>query len=326
MILVVGDVMDDLVVRPLGPLVPRSDTPAHMERHPGGSGANTAAWLGVLGAEVRFAGRVGLADLRRHARALEALRRRRAPGGRRPHADRQHRRPRPRPLDVHRPRGQPRPRRATTCPTTCSRASTTCTSRATRCWRRARASAVLDLVARAGVPWSVDPASHAFVADTPFLEWTAGASVCFPNEDEARVLGDGLADAYEVVVLKRGREGVRVLRRGAEPVDVPAATAAAVDQTGAGDAFAAGYLAALVRGEDDAACARAAVARRDRGGRPPRRPAAVRPAPRLAGGGSQRRSPPPEVRGPRLPFAPPGPATRRPAALPRCPGRAAPQT
>ena len=60
-------------------------------------------------------------------------------------------------------------------------------------------------------------------------------------------------------MLKRGREGVRVLRRGAEPVDVPATTAAAVDQTGAGDAFAAGYLAALVRGEDDAACARAAV-------------------------------------------------------------------
>jgi hypothetical protein len=66
------------------------------------------------------------------------------------------------------------------------------------------------------VPWSVDPASHAFVADTPFLEWTAGASACFPNEDEARVLGDGLAEAYEVVVLKRGREGVRVLRRGSE--------------------------------------------------------------------------------------------------------------
>jgi sugar/nucleoside kinase (ribokinase family) len=109
------------------------------------------------------------------------------------------------------------------------------------------------------VPWSVDPASAAFVAGRPFLEWTAGATVCFPNEDEARVLGDGLADAYEVVVLKRGREGVRVLRRGAEPVDVPAATGVAVDQTGAGDAFAAGYLAALVRGEDDAACAQAAV-------------------------------------------------------------------
>ena len=42
-------------------------------------------------------------------------------------------------------------------------------------------------------------------------------------------------------------------------VDVPAATVAAVDQTGAGDAFAAGYLAALVQGQDDVACARAAV-------------------------------------------------------------------
>ena len=65
------------------------------------------------------------------------------------------------------------------------------------------------------------------MADTPFLEWTEGASVCFPNEDEAEVLGETLADAYEVVVLKRGREGVRILRRGAPAVDVPPATAAA---------------------------------------------------------------------------------------------------
>ena len=120
-------------------------------------------------------------------------------------------------------------------------------------------AAVLDLIARGGVPWSVDPASAAFVADTPFLEWTAGASVCFPNEDEADALGNGLTDAYEVVVLKRGREGVRVLRRGADAVEVPAATGAAVDQTGAGDAFAAGYIAALVQGEDDLGCAQAAV-------------------------------------------------------------------
>ena len=133
--------------------------------------------------------------------------------------------------------------------------------------------AVLDLVARAGVPWSVDPASSAFVADTPFLEWTAGASVCFPNEDEADVLGDGMTDAYEVVVLKRGREGVRVLRRGAAAVDVPATTVAAVDQTGAGDAFAAGYLAALVQGQDDVACAQAAVrAATEAVGRPGARP------------------------------------------------------
>ena len=136
-------------------------------------------------------------------------------------------------------------------------------------------TAVLELVARAGVPWSVDPASSAFVADTPFLEWTAGASLCFPNEDEAQVLGDGMADAYEVVVLKRGREGVRVVRRGAEPVDVPASTAVAVDQTGVGDAFAAGYLAAHAQGADDRACAAGGGSRGRRGGQPPRRAAAL---------------------------------------------------
>ena len=111
-------------------------------------------------------------------------------------------------------------------------------------------------------------------------------------------------------MLKRGREGVRVLRRGADPVDVPAATAAAVDQTGAGDAFAAGYLAALVRGEDDAACARAAVRAATEAVGRPGRPAAVGRCSALLGGDSRpgiegeegRRSRP---RGPPLAARPP---------------------
>jgi sugar/nucleoside kinase (ribokinase family) len=257
-ILVVGDVMDDLVVRPLGPLVARSDTPAHMERHPGGSGANTAAWLGVLGADVRFAGRVGLADLRRHARALEAcgVDARLAGDARTPTGsivvlahDR----------SMFTDRGANLALCRDDLPDDLLEGVEHVHVSGYSLLEEGPRTAVLDLIARGGVPWSVDPASHAFVANTAFLEWTAGASVCFPNEDEARVLGDRLAAAYEVVVLKRGSEGVRVLRRGAEPVDVPAATAAAIDQTGAGDAFAAGYLAALVRGDDDATCARAAV-------------------------------------------------------------------
>jgi sugar/nucleoside kinase (ribokinase family) len=258
-ILVVGDVMDDLIVRPLGPLVARSDTPAHMERHPGGSGANTAAWLGALGADVRFAGRVGVADLRRHARALEACGVDARLAG-----------------DAHTPTGSI---------VVLAHDRSMFTDRGANVdlvredlpddllegvdhvhvsgyslLEPGPRAAVLDLVARTGgVPWSVDPASAAFVAGTRFLEWTAGATVCFPNEDEAEVLGAGLADAYAVVVLKRGREGVRVLRRGTPAVDVPASTVAAVDQTGAGDAFAAGYLAALLQGQDDTACAQAAV-------------------------------------------------------------------
>jgi sugar/nucleoside kinase (ribokinase family) len=242
--------------------VARSDTPAEMERHPGGSGANTAAWLGSLGAPVRFAGRVGLAALRRHAAALERYG-----------------------VDA-RLSGDPRTQTGRIVVLTHDRSMFT--DRGANLalgsddlgdelldgithihvsgyalLQEPTRSAVLDLVRRAGLPWSVDPGSSAFVRDTPFLEWTAGATICFPNEDEVLVLGDAVdaavADVYEVLVLKRGSRGARVRRRGAEPVDVPAEPAAPVDPTGAGDAFAAGFLAAVLRGEDDAGCARAGV-------------------------------------------------------------------
>jgi sugar/nucleoside kinase (ribokinase family) len=258
-ILVVGDVMDDLVVRPLGPIVARSDTPAEMERHPGGSGANTAAWLGHLGAPVRFAGRVGLADLRRHASALERFGvEARLVGDPRASTGRivvlTHDR------SMFTERGANLALSAEDLPDALLDGVAHIHVSGYSLIEEAPRSAVLGLVARAGLPWSVDPASAAFVRDTDFVRWTAGAAVCFPNEDEAEVLGDGLLDVYEVVALKRGSRGARVLRRGAPPVDVPAAPVEAIDPTGAGDAFAAGYLAALLRGEDDAGCAAAAVA------------------------------------------------------------------
>ena len=258
MILVVGDVMDDLVVRPLGPIVARSDTPADMERHPGGSGANTAAWLGSLGAPVRFVGRVGLADLRRPSAALERYG-----------------------VDA---RLIGDPQTSTGRIVVLAHDRSMFTDRGANLAlsaadlgddlldgvRRIHVSgyalfaagpraAVLDLVARAGLPWSVDPASSAFVEGTEFLEWTRGAEICFPNEDEADVLGPRLDEAYEVVVLKRGSRGARVTRRGTPPIEVPAVPAEVRDPTGAGDAFAAGYLTALLRRKDDAACALAGV-------------------------------------------------------------------
>jgi sugar/nucleoside kinase (ribokinase family) len=258
MILVVGDVIDDLIVRPLGPIVARSDTPARMERHPGGSGANTAAWLGALGAPVRFAGRVGLADLRRHASALErcGVDARLVGDARTPTGSI---------VIVAHDRSMFTDRGANVAlgpddlPDDLLDGVTHIHVSGYALFADGPRAAVLDFVARAGLPWSVDPASAAYLAGTPFLDWTAGAGLCFPNEDEADVLGDGMADAYEVVVLKRGRDGARVLRRGVAAIEIPAAPAAAVDPTGAGDAFAAGYLAALVRGEGDAACAHSAV-------------------------------------------------------------------
>ena len=107
------------------------------------------------------------------------------------------------------------------------------------------------------LPWSVDPASASWLRGADFLTWTAGAALCLANEDEAAVLGDALAGAYPEVVVKRGAAGATLL--GGE--SVPAAPADVVDLTGAGDAFAAGFLAAQLRGEDRLALAVATAAR-----------------------------------------------------------------
>src|SRR5680860_1427004 len=47
-IVVFGDVIDDIVVRPHGPVRPDTDTSASIRHRPGGSAANVAAWLGTI--------------------------------------------------------------------------------------------------------------------------------------------------------------------------------------------------------------------------------------------------------------------------------------
>src|SRR5258708_18554053 len=71
-IVVVGDLMTDTVARAALPLVKGSDTPAAVNAHGGGSGANIAAWLAVDGAEVAFVGRRG-ADIAGRNRDMELM-------------------------------------------------------------------------------------------------------------------------------------------------------------------------------------------------------------------------------------------------------------
>ena len=58
-VVVVGDVMTDVLAAFDGPLVPAGDTPASIALRPGGSGANTAAWLGHLRVPTVFVGCAG---------------------------------------------------------------------------------------------------------------------------------------------------------------------------------------------------------------------------------------------------------------------------
>jgi sugar/nucleoside kinase (ribokinase family) len=79
----------------------------------------------------------------------------------------------------------------------------------------------------------------------------------------------------ETAVLKRGAAGC-LARHGGREFAVPAVAAREVDATGAGDAFAAGVIAALARGRDLSAALQAGVAEGAQcvgllGGRPPLR-------------------------------------------------------
>ena len=122
------------------------------------------------------------------------------------------------------------------------------------------------------VPWSVDPSSAQMLESSrpesdPFAAFD-GASVMFPSHDEAAVLA-GIDDPVQAavqllgvavtVVVTCGADGVVVARRGAEVFRAPAHDVDVVNTLGAGDGFAAGFIAARLAGRDDEASTEAGL-------------------------------------------------------------------
>jgi sugar/nucleoside kinase (ribokinase family) len=117
----------------------------------------------------------------------------------------------------------------------------------------------------------VDPASVGFLREVgaqTFLRWTQGTGTIFANVDEALELTGSsdpnlqmqtLGRFYDRVVLKRGAAGAALGGRKGVALVLPAPTSDVVDSTGAGDAFAAAFIAAELRGESADACLRAGI-------------------------------------------------------------------
>ncbi|MCC6304755.1 MAG: carbohydrate kinase family protein [Rhodobacteraceae bacterium] len=130
---------------------------------------------------------------------------------------------------------------------------------------------LLALARAAGMTVSLDCSwDGAAFARPGVAEAIAAVDLFLPNEGEAaRLLALGIAlEPRVATVVKRGPAGARALPRGAPAVEVAAAPAAAVDPTGAGDAFNAGLIAAWLDGAPVAAalalgvaCGAVAVAR-----------------------------------------------------------------
>jgi sugar/nucleoside kinase (ribokinase family) len=249
-----GDLVEDIVVHAHATPVRDADVPATVTRHRGGSAANTAAAIARLGGRARFIGQIG--DDLTGTRLLDGLGAlgvdcvvRRA--GRTGTI-----------VVVAEPDG----------------ARTMFSDRRAAAARVAFDAGAIDgaavlhvpfygladprggapfrqLVARArdgGIPVSLD-ASSVTLAGRPFLDLVRETrpGVVFCNAAEAAALGvdDGGLPGAQLVVVKRGSDAV--LLRGDVVATVPVPDVVPdVDTTGAGDAFAGGFLLALARGQD----------------------------------------------------------------------------
>jgi sugar/nucleoside kinase (ribokinase family) len=288
-ILVIGDVMTDVVVRPEGPIARGSDRRASITLRPGGSAANQAAWLASFGAGVDFVARVAAADFERETARFEAI-------GVTPHlvGDGTHETGRLIALidpsgerSFLTDRGANEALEARDIPDALIASASHISLSGYSFFVPSARAAVLDVMRRAGdKPISVDPASAEFLREVGaenFLAWTKGAEILFPNEEEAGVLAGStdpetqcarLAALYPLVVIKRGASGAEAAQ-GERRWRIEAAKAEPVDTTGAGDAFVAGFLAALLSGADipvalGSAAAAGAIASSIVGGQPRR--------------------------------------------------------
>jgi sugar/nucleoside kinase (ribokinase family) len=122
------------------------------------------------------------------------------------------------------------------------------------------ARAAVELGLRRGALVSVDASSAAplrRLGAEAFTDLVRGAHLLLANADEATVLAGTAGSAtdqagrltsrWPVAVVKQGAAGAVWADAGGRVVSVPARPAPLVDPTGAGDAFAAGLLAALHR-------------------------------------------------------------------------------
>ena len=272
-VVVVGDLMVDVIALMSGPLAVASDTPSRVSTSGGGSAANVAAWLASQDVPTTFVGRVG-DDPLGHQACTELY-----TAG----------------VDVRavlsdRPTGscvvlvEPDGQRSM-LPDTGANATLDASDLPEEVFRpsahlhlsgypllhpesRDAAFAAMGMAREIGMTISVDPSSVALlegVGPGNFLDWTVGVDLLLANADEARVLSGqnpsreaaaALATVYREVVVKLGDQGA-LWHGGFIAASAPAERGVEVlDTTGAGDAFAAGFLTSwLLHPEPESALA-----------------------------------------------------------------------
>lgn len=269
-LLVIGDIVTDVVALHATPVMPGTDTAADIALRAGGSGANTAAWAAHLGADARLLARAGYDSADWHEGELLKT-------GVRPHLRVDDARPTAvviAMVDVTGERSMLTNRGAGGHISAADWTDdlldgvrhlhlsgyTLFTESGLELARLAMAEAT-----GRGVSISMDPASTGPLREfgiERFLLETAPADLIIPNRDEALLLtgaptperaAELLSERYGTAVVKLGAEGALAARQGRIVASADGVRAELIDSTGAGDAFAAGFLSARLGGADEQA-------------------------------------------------------------------------
>ncbi|MEL0200193.1 MAG: PfkB family carbohydrate kinase, partial [Aquiluna sp.] len=224
-VVVLGDVIEDIIVISDSARQLNTDNPAEINSKPGGSGANFAVWLASLGVEVELVARVGAADRARLTNYFETKF----------------------VIAKLEPDEKLTAKSADLSKTDVLYLS----GYAVMSMGIQRTQQLIEKAGSVGVLIAVDPGSRSFISQfgpAEFLQAISGADFIFPNSDEYELLSKhaNLAENFPEVIVTSGEEGAEVLGIAKSPAfDVEV-----VDSTGAGDAFAAKYLAQRLAGVD----------------------------------------------------------------------------
>lgn len=270
-----GDIVNDIVAVPRSAVRKDTDTISTIRPRPGGSAANTAAWLGSLGSQVDFVGCVGIADLEFHSQQLRAQ-------GVVPHlttapglptstivilVEGEHR-------TMLTERGANRALRASDLHDELLEQAAVLHLTGYTLVDGPRAPGMRELIDRAhaaGAMVSLNPGSAGFIADfgpADFIAAIEGVDIVIANVHEAELLCDqtepdriaeAMAKHYGLAVITQGADNVFVAQRGAKPISVPVPRARVIDPTGAGDAMSAGFLNSWVADRDLVRAAQAGI-------------------------------------------------------------------
>ncbi|CAB4542794.1 MAG: hypothetical protein F2536_01885 [Actinobacteria bacterium] len=246
-VVVIGDVIEDIIVISNSERKTNTDNPSSIESTPGGSGANFAVWLASLSVETELIARVSSKDresLENYFKSVKVT----------PNLQTDQN------LETGKivvlvegnqrtfftDRAANQNLEQPTLPVT---DLLYISGYSVLSLGREQTHALISEAKQAGALIAVDPGSTSFIEGfgvTNFLEAIQGADIVFPNKEEYELLSKDhqLTSLFPEIVVTKGEQGAELV--GIAHVD--AKSVEAIDPTGAGDAFAAKYIAERLSG------------------------------------------------------------------------------